>query len=568
LNSLEDGKITVGIHEDHNAGIAAVKGDKLIMYCEFERLTRIKNQSGRFPELVMKYLTQLPLEEIGAICAPDPSFIIDQLVTSLGAIPGPDMRVNIGDHSIRIYGQDDLHPFMHVLAALPLDGVSPGLYAVLVFDAEQPRFGWIDLRESLRPPLNMLFYTVSYEKWFNGEIFASLYGKLFYNSYNLSHCGKLMGLASWGRPRCRYISWLGELAQRHFDPLPPTWQGYSSASSELLIQEMTALIKADPRQHDHPSIIDLAASAQELFTHELVQQVIRGMEAIREDLHQRHLPQPIGLIYGGGCALSVVSNEMLREVVDLPIFIPPYAHDASQFVGAALWASLAMSPQTWHHSRWNGIPCHTEGRVTVDQLASIGMPIEKASPQDIAHRIVAGQLIALIEGGSEAGPRALGKRSLLANALDPNMRDRINHEVKMREWYRPFAPALPAEVFPAYFDAPASPASQYMLDAYHLKPKYRALLSSVSSPDGTARPQAVISEKSPWYYDLLLALGSHTGHPIVLNTSLNAPGKTIAFDLTQSLQDCAALGVDAAVIDGAVLDKDTIIRLATSLSSH
>jgi carbamoyltransferase len=175
------------------------------------------------------------------------------------------------------------------------------------------------------------------------------------------------------------------------------------------------------------------------------------------------------------------------------------------------------------------------------------------TPAEVARRLAAGQLIALARDGAEVGPRALGNRSLLANALDPGVRDRINFEVKKREWYRPFAPALPREAFGDYFAEPATFCSRYMLDAFRVRHGLRGLLTSVTSPDGTSRPQAVERELSPWYYDLLQEMGRLTGHPIVLNTSLNAPGLPIALDMRQVLSDSITLGVDALVVDGALL---------------
>lgn len=566
MSERDSGSIAVGLHIDHNAGMAAVRENEVVLYCEFERLTRVKNQIGWFPDLVGDLLERLPLEEVAVICLSEPSLMVDLLVERFGAVKESANQVRVAGHPITLYSQelanqDDMHPLLHVLATIPLADLQPEVYAILIFDAEQPRFSWVDLRSGMEQTPPITFKKVSNDRWFNGELFSAFYGKLFYGSHDLSNCGKLMGLASWGRTRTLYMDWLREAAQRHFNPALPTWQGYSEASKDAIIQGMRHRMGVDPQQHEHPKVLDLAASAQEMFTHEMMLQVVVGIEAVHAELRELNLPPPAGLLYAGGCALSVVSNAVLREMLALPLIIPPYAHDASQFLGSAIWASLRSRLGTWRPGSWPGIPQHTLGRVEASMLTQFGVPVCPAHPEDLASRIIAGALIALIEGGSEAGPRALGKRSLLANALDPNMRDRINRDVKRREWYRPFAPALPAEAFPRYFGEPATGPAQYMLDAFRIVPHYRSLLASVSSPDGTSRPQAVHAHLSPWYHSLLSAMGHRTGHPIVLNTSLNAPGLTIALDLYQSFEDCLALGIDAAVVDGFLIEREGIARV-------
>lgn len=559
--------IGVGLHDDHNAGIAAVRDGRVILYCEFERLTRVKNQGGKCPDLVVDMLHRLPLSEVDVISAPDPDFLASLLQEQFGATLTTTSiamtSVNYQGHPVRIYRQEtpqvNMHGPLHVMAMLPMTGIDPGIYMVMVFDAEQPRFGWVDIRENPTAPTDVALGMVSSERWFNGEIFADLYGKIFYGSYDLKHCGKLMGLASWGRPRFRYARWLAELARRHFDPSPPTWLGYSEAPPLALRSEVQAFLGIDSVRHDDPKVIDLAAAAQELFTHELVAQAEIALRRVRAELAELGLPPPIGLLYGGGCALSVVSNSMLREALDIPMVVLPYAHDASQFLGGAVWANLMSADGPWPVGLgWSDIPHHTVGVVDQAAVASLGLPLIPAVPEDVARRIATGQLVALVRGGAEAGPRALGRRSLLANALDASMRDRLNHQVKRREWYRPFAPALPAPEFHRYFATSASLASEYMLDSYRLLPAFRSVLSAVSSPDGTTRPQAVHRSRDPWYADLLHALGAVTGHPVVLNTSLNGPGLPIAFDLNQVLADCVSLNLDAAIIDGVILDRQLI----------
>jgi predicted NodU family carbamoyl transferase len=553
--------ITIGIHEDHNAGIAVMRAGRVLAYCEWERITRQKNQAGWFGRLAGDIIARFPLEEIGAVCAHDVGNVRELFVERFGGVVRAPDSVDVGAHRIQLFGQDDLHTQLHMLATFSIGTLEPGIYAALVFDADQPRISWIDTRVPL--PDEFHFQPTSAARWFNGGLFADFFGPMFYGSNDLTNTGKLMGLSEWGTPASDKVEWLSSVAQEVFDDAACTWQGYLDASAPKLRALVRDRWSVDSWDHGEGSAaIDLAASAQRLFTSYLVGEVVRGLACVREAVAARGLPAPLGVLYGGGCALSVVSNGAMRDVLDIPLIVPPFAHDASQFVGAAVYASLRIGGRVTATAGWPAMPALTEGVIRAEQLREADIPYEPMQADAIAERLAAGQLIALVEGGAEAGPRALGQRSLLANPLDPRMRGRINDDVKHREWYRPFAPALPRERFAFYFGHAASPAATYMLDAYTFRPEFRQTFRSVSTPGGLARPQAVGASTSPRFHELLRAFGNRTGHPVLLNTSLNAPGKTIAFDLEQVVEDCVALGLDAAIVDGMVVEQAALIRHA------
>lgn len=545
--------IHVGLYEEHNGGVAAVRDGRIVLYGELERWSRVKNQSGWHPALVATLLEALKMDDVAAFCVPRPTAVADFLVDRFGATRDTDGSLRLGKRIVQIYDQDDLHGYLHVLSMLVLPGLKPGLYAVLVADAEQPRVGWIDLRSDLTTPPTVRLLPATSERWFNGEIFATLFGKIFFGTSNLEHCGKLMGLAGWGRTRLDYVDALRCVAAEAFNPLVRTWQGYDAADAGDLHERLGKLVGVDPLQHTSTETQDLAASAQEFFRHELVASAVAGLARVRKDLALLRLPDPQALLYSGGCALSVVTNRALRKALGLSVIAAPYAHDSSQFVGAAVFAALRSGVGPFPIGcGWFDIPEHTVGRVTPADILAGGLAGAPTTPREVAVRLMRGELIACVTGGAEAGPRALGHRSLLANALDGRMRDRINQEVKRREWYRPLAPMLPATEFPRYFAEPHSPCARYMLDTFSVAPDFRQLLWTVSSPDGFVRPQAVEEWENPWLYSLLREVGASTGHPVILNTSLNAPGLPIALDASQVLEDCATLQLDAVLCDGVL----------------
>ncbi len=127
-----------------------------------------------------------------------------------------------------------------------------------------------------------------------------------------------------------------------------------------------------------------------------------------------------------------------------------------------------------------------------------------------------------VQGRMEFGPRALGNRSILADARHPGIQDYINARVKGREWFRPLAPLVLLEEASRIFDVDRpAPFMQYAAD---VRPAYRAELPAVTHVDGTARLQTVEPENTPFLHALLARFAARTGWPVLLNTSLNGPG--------------------------------------------
>lgn len=112
----------------------------------------------------------------------------------------------------------------------------------------------------------------------------------------------------------------------------------------------------------------------------------------------------------------------------------------------------------------------------------------------------------------EIGPRALGNRSILANPAFPDMKDKINAEVKHREAYRPFAPSTPVEAKDRYFDIKRD--SPFMLKVCDVLPAIKTVIPAITHVDGSARLQTVEARTNPLYHDLLSKFGRLTEVPV------------------------------------------------------
>jgi carbamoyltransferase len=133
--------------------------------------------------------------------------------------------------------------------------------------------------------------------------------------------------------------------------------------------------------------------------------------------------------------------------------------------------------------------------------------------------LVDGNIVAIFQGRSESGRRALGNRSILANPGYKDMKSIINDKVKHRQWYRPFAPSVlesaGEEWFENFFPSP------YMGFVFKIKKEKLGVAKAIEHFDGTARIQTVREDQNPLYFDLITKFHEKTGIPMVLNTSFN-----------------------------------------------
>jgi carbamoyltransferase len=282
--------------------------------------------------------------------------------------------------------------------------------------------------------------------------------------------------------------------------------------------------------------LDLCAAVQQVFEELLVAELQRVRDKFGE------LP----LYYAGGCALSIKANSRVREVFPR-LTIPPNCADDGQALGLAA-AHLFFSRQQ-HVARLD----HCAGLVS--SRADMGFAHGDADSQTLqatAELLNRGEIVAMIDGLPEIGPRALGRRSLLAAPSTPHMRQIVNH-VKRREYYRPVAPVVLHEVgediFEGYFFSP------YMLYDFRVRPPYRDKIRECLHEDGTARLQSVLADSN--LGRLLKAVERHTRVAVLINTSLNRKGFPIAADEDSVLDEIKGLGVGYAIIGGRLMRLNT-----------
>ncbi len=259
----------------------------------------------------------------------------------------------------------------------------------------------------------------------------------------------------------------------------------------------------------------------------------------------------------GGVALNSKANgKILSSGIVDRIFVQPAAGDDGVCLGAALAPYLDNSGKLpMHKMRHAYLGAENSDEEIEKALTTYKLRATRvADPAAAAAEMLAnGKILGWVQGRMEFGPRALGARSILADPRDPEMNAKVNNAVKFREWWRPFAPSMLAEIAGEYIESATD--SPFMILTAQVKPEKRSVIPSVTHVDGSARPQTVEQDVNPLYWRLIREFGNRTGVPVVMNTSFNLRGEPIVSTPTDAVRTFFSSGMDALVIGSFVVEK-------------
>ena len=338
--------------------------------------------------------------------------------------------------------------------------------------------------------------------------------------------GTVMALAALGRD-----SLVGKMR----DVLPLTPDGHFTVNMSYFGYERYGMLR--PFQ---PKFVEVFGPARQrgepLTAHH--KDLAFALQAVAEDVilhvarsaHQRYPSRNLCLM--GGVALNCVANaRLVRDSGFERIWVPPCASDTGAPLGSALY----------HHHQTRGEPRRAEmthayyGLAYSDAeieaaLTAAGMAYERLDDDTligkVAQDLADGRIVGWFQDRYEIGPRALGNRSILASPFSSGVRDTLNHRVKFREPFRPFAPSVLAERANEYFEI--DQPDPFMTLAPRVRPHHAARIPAAVHVDGTARLQTVAQASNPRYHALIERFGSITGIPILLNTSFNKQEPIVA----------------------------------------
>lgn len=269
------------------------------------------------------------------------------------------------------------------------------------------------------------------------------------------------------------------------------------------------------------------------------------------------------LCYSGGVALNAVANAKLEdsEIVK-NIHFEPAAGDNGLALGCAFygWIEYLKMPKLQHDGNTCFGKKYTAQDIdTVFQKEEYKKYIPKIfADQDellmhCAEKLNQGKTIGWFQSGSEFGPRSLGRRSILAHPGIENMKDHINRNIKFREDFRPFAPAVLKDKVGEYFMAGRN--SPYMILVDKTRPEYSKVLDNVTHKDGSARVQTVEESWNPRFSKLIAEFYKQSGIAVLLNTSLNKKGMPIVETPQEAVHLFEITALDVMVIENYVIEK-------------
>jgi len=346
-------------------------------------------------------------------------------------------------------------------------------------------------------------------------------------------------------------------------------------ANEAKWEKLFDVPRRKPESEISQAYMDMAWAIQQVTE----ESVLRLSRAARELTGCKNLSM------AGGVALNCVANgKILRKRLFDDIWIQPAAGDAGGALGAAytVWHILDGHERNVGN-RWDAMQGSYLGPEFSDKevertLQKYGAKTRhyedfRCLASDVARKLSEGNVVGWFEGRMEFGPRALGSRSILGDARNPEMQKKLNLKIKYREGFRPFAPSVLEEDIGEYFEldrespymlivAPVRKDRQNLLPAgYYEKPLYERLyflrsdLPAITHIDYSARIQSVSKRTNARYWELIHQFKEQTGCGVIVNTSFNVRGEPIVCTTDDAYRCFMRTEMDYLVIGNYFLDK-------------
>lgn len=564
------GRTFLGLFEGHfDPAVAIVRGGRTLAYAEEERHIRHKHARGIYPMRALRYCLDVAGVQLSEVAAVGINWNLpaytDGRMQRFFEKMGQEWDLDAGTlawqravlsrfdagslqryheaHWRRAFGEMRFPPLHavphHYTHAFHACMQSPFEQAVgLTIDGsgdEHTTVVWRKDGDQLRP-LREICMPHSL-----GWVYAAFTEYLGFSAYDGEY--KVMGLAAYGRPRPDLRDKLDrivltapdgvdfEVDPRYIHHGPHRW-------SDRFTDHLVDLLGKPPRLPDGEITTwheDLARAVQDSLERAVERLVVWAVaETGIADV-----------CVGGGVGLNVKMNSHLYQLPQVhDLFAQPLCSDGGAAAGAALAACQELEghrPErlTSLALGWEETDAAIERALTLAHLR-----YERCDDIStaVAAELVAGRIVGWFQGRMEAGPRALGQRSILADPRRVENRDKVNAIIKFREYWRPFCPSMTAEAAGRYFeeftDAP------FMILAFPANDRLRREAPAVVHVDGTSRVQLVHRAVLPRYHALLTAFEQRTGVPVLLNTSFNVKGEPIVCTIHDALRTFWSTGLE------------------------
>ena len=590
----------------HDSAAALVDGGRIVAAAQEERFTRRKNDAG-YPQHAIDYCLQqagiTPAEVDRVVFYDKPFLKFERLLETYVAVAPRGFRSFA--MALPLWVKEKL--FQKDLLRRRLKAAAPGVdwqHRLLFAEHHQSHAASAFYPSPFRDAVVLTMDGVG--EWATTSVgighgselemvreihFPHSLG-LFYSAFTY-HTGfkvnegeyKMMGLAPYGKPK--YVpAILDNLIDLKDDGSFRLNMDYFDYCGGLKMtgRRFDALFDGPPRSADAPLTrreMDLAASAQAV----LEEAVLRLTRALRAETGIPYL------CLAGGVALNCVANgKILRDGHFDDLWIQPAAGDAGGALGAALLASHRLFDEPRHAMQLREQEAGLDAmqgaylgpEFSGDEIRRVldaaGADYRVLSDRELidaaADALADGKAVGWFQGRMEFGPRALGSRSILADARSPTVQRTLNLQVKSRESFRPFAPSVLRPKVSDWFELDAD--SPYMLlvagvrdDKRHPPPandagrldgvervnEIRSDIPAVTHVDYSARVQTVHRDTNPQYYALIEAFEARTGCPVIVNTSFNVNEEPIVCTPLDAYNCFVGTDIDCLAIGNFFLDK-------------
>lgn len=553
-----------GIARGHNASVCLLKNGKVVFSIEEERLTRAKYDGGPYAAMMrikdytdkLDYLvvahTQSLKDTAGKV-----DFMGEDVYTGLARKLGLiDRKCDIRNHP-QVIDLSHIHHKLHAACSFYRSGFESAV-AVIVDGAGtfipmkdaygEPAIGWetesvfqcnypnnfktLYKHIGMRGPLSTMNIKDAPGTFYNEpdshEVVISdragivkVYEAVTqYCGWQSIEAGKTMGLFPYGKPNNKFPKLFDDsgdikLSNRNF--IIPT---YPNGSVVNYHNYSFLNYHGDSDDSDVTELEnrrDLAYAVQTESQQMVLDLIVKASETTGEK----------NVVVSGGYGLNCVANYFYLDKLNelgINMYVEPISNDAGTAIGAAMLVHYDIEGAERIDYSKDGLYLGFEYKNDLDDiLGKYSVEVSDAEYSDVIKLLRNKNIVALYQGRSENGPRALGNRSLLFDPTFVDGKDWVNR-IKRREYFRPFAGSILKEHVHEWFDLRGMEETPYMMYAVNCQPGIEEKIPSIIHVDGTCRIQTVTQEQNFHYYNLIKEFYKETGVPIVFNTSFNLGG--------------------------------------------